>query len=101
MSLISEIRHYDVIVSPVLTEKSNKLLEKANQYVFLVKKDATKPQIKAAVEKIFSVKVAGVNTIVRKGKKRVFRGHSAILQDTKRAIVKLAPGEKIDYTTGG
>jgi large subunit ribosomal protein L23 len=92
-------RHYDVIVAPVITEKATALSEH-NKVVFRVRKDATKPQIKAAVEKLFDVKVTGVNTLVRKGKTKRFRGTVGTQSDVKRAIVTLAEGQSIDITTG-
>jgi large subunit ribosomal protein L23 len=94
-----DIRHYDVILSPVITEKATALTEH-NQVVFRVRKDATKPQIKAAVEKLFDVKVVGVNTLLRKGKTKRFRGTLGTQSDVKRAIVTLAEGQSIDVTTG-
>jgi large subunit ribosomal protein L23 len=92
-------RHYDVIVSPVITEKSTNASE-YNKVVFKVRLDATKPQIKDAVEKLFDVKVKGVNTIVRKGKVKSFRGVIGTQSNTKRAIVTLEEGHRIDVTTG-
>jgi large subunit ribosomal protein L23 len=92
-------RHYDVILSPIITEKATAASE-FNKVVFSVRKDATKPQIKAAVEKLFNVKVTGVNTIVRKGKVKRFRGRIGVQSDVKRAIVTLAEGQSIDVTTG-
>ncbi|MDQ0474308.1 50S ribosomal protein L23 [Labrys wisconsinensis] len=94
-----DVRHYDVILSPVITEKATALTEH-NQVVFRVRSDATKPQIKAAVEKLFDVKVTSVNTIVRKGKVKRFRGTVGVQSDVKRAIVTLAEGQTIDVTTG-
>ena len=93
------ISHYDVILSPVITEKATALSEH-NQVVFRVRQDATKPQIKAAVEKLFDVKVTGVNTLVRKGKTKRFKGILGTQNDVKRAIVTLAEGQSIDVTTG-
>ncbi len=90
---------YDVIVAPVITEKST-LVSEANQVIFKVARHATKPEIKAAIESLFGVKVKSVNTIVRKGKKRAFRGIVALLSDTKRAVVTLEDGHSIDVTTG-
>jgi len=90
---------YDVILSPVITEKSTRASEN-NQVVFKVRPDATKTQIKAAVEGLFKVKVKAVNTLVRKGKLKTFRGRRALLSDTKKAIVTLEPGHGIDVTTG-
>lgn len=92
-------RHYDVIVSPVITEKSTNASE-FNKVVFKVRLDATKPQIKDAVEKLFDVKVKGVNTIVRKGKVKAFKGVIGTQSTTKRAIVTLEEGHRIDVTTG-
>jgi large subunit ribosomal protein L23 len=91
--------HYDVIVRPVITEKSTAASEH-NKVIFIVVPDATKPQIKAAVESLFKVKVTAVNTLNRKGKNRRFRGIKGRTSDTKRAIVTLAEGPRIDVTTG-
>ena len=90
---------YDVIKSPVITEKST-LVSEANQVIFKVAPKATKPQIKAAVESLFGVKVKAVNTLVRKGKVETFRGRRAQQSDTKKAIVTLEEGHSIDVTTG-
>ena len=92
-------RHYDIIVSPVITEKATNLTEQ-NKVVFRVAPKATKPQIKEAVERLFDVKVTGVNTLVTKGKKKIFRGLRGQRSDVKKAIVTLAEGETIDVTTG-
>jgi large subunit ribosomal protein L23 len=92
-------RHYDVIVSPVITEKAT-IASEHNKVVFKVRKDATKPQIKAAVEGLFDVKVEAVNTLVRKGKTKVFRGTRGSQSDVKKAVVTLAEGHRIDVTTG-
>jgi large subunit ribosomal protein L23 len=92
-------RHYDVIVAPVITEKATMASEN-NQVVFKVRRTATKPQIKAAVEQLFNVKVTGVNTLLRKGKNKTFRGVRGVQQDVKKAIVTLADGDRIDVTTG-
>jgi large subunit ribosomal protein L23 len=98
-SRIQDVRHYDVIVSPVITEKAT-LASDHNQVVFKVRKTATKPQIKEAVERLFDVKVESVNTLVRKGKNKVFRGVRGTQSDVKKAIVTLKDGHKIDVTTG-
>jgi large subunit ribosomal protein L23 len=90
---------YDVIVSPVITEKST-LVSEVNQVIFNVAPRATKPEIKAAVESLFKVKVKAVNTLVRKGKLKAFRGHRSLQRDTKKAIVTLEEGHSIDLTTG-
>ncbi len=90
---------YDVIVAPVITEKAT-FASDANQVIIKVKRDATKPEIKSAIEGLFKVKVKAVNTIVRKGKQRTFKGVKALLSDTKRAIVTLEEGHSIDVTTG-
>jgi len=88
-----------VIVSPVITEKATNLSEH-NKVVFRVKPDATKPQIKEAVERLFDVKVKSVNTLVTKGKVKMFRGQRGRRSDIKKAIVTLADGQTIDVTTG-
>ena len=95
----SDPRHYDVIISPIITEKAT-LASERNQVMFKVSKHATKPQIKEAVEKLFDVKVKSVNTLVRKGKTKSFRGTYGSQSDTKRAIVTLEEGHRIDVTTG-
>jgi large subunit ribosomal protein L23 len=92
-------RHYDVIVSPVITEKATALSEQ-NKVVFKVRSDATKPQIKEAVEKLFDVKVKSVNTLVTKGKVKLFRGVRGQRSDVKKAVVTLEEGQTIDITTG-
>jgi large subunit ribosomal protein L23 len=96
---MSKIDAYDVIISPVITEKSTKASEH-NQVVFKVKRGASKPDIKAAIEQLFSVKVKAVNTVVRKGKQKTFRGIRARQSDVKKAIVTLEEGHSIDVTTG-
>lgn len=96
---MTDLRHYDVIVSPAITEKSTMASEQ-NQVVFNVAKKATKPEIKAAVEALFGVKVTGVNTLVRKGKVKRFRGTVGRLSDVKKAVVTLADGQSIDVSTG-
>jgi large subunit ribosomal protein L23 len=92
-------RFYDVIVAPVITEKAT-MASEHNKVVFKVAKTATKPQIKEAVEKLFDVKVKSVNTLNRKGKTKAFRGSYGIQSDTKRAVVTLEEGHRIDVTTG-
>ena len=94
-----DARHYDVIVSPVITEKATNLTE-LNKVVFRVAPDATKPQIKEAVERLFDVKVKSVNTLVTKGKVKIFRGTRGQRSDVKKAVVTLVEGESIDITTG-
>ena len=94
-----DAKHYDVIVAPVITEKATTASEH-NKVVFKVTRKATKPQIKEAVEKLFDVKVKSVNTLVRKGKTKVFRGQLGSQSDTKRAVVTLEEGHRIDVTTG-
>jgi large subunit ribosomal protein L23 len=96
---IKDPRYYDVILAPVVTEKSTKVSEH-NQVVFRVKRDATKPEIKEAVEKLFEVKVKRVNTLVHKGKTKRFRGVRGFQGDVKKAIVTLEEGHSIDITTG-
>jgi len=90
---------YDVIVSPSITEKST-LVSEHNQVIFNVRRDATKPQIHAAVEKLFNVKVKAVNTLNRKGKIKRFKGVLGKRSDIKKAIVTLEDGQGIDVTTG-
>ena len=94
-----DLRHYDTIIAPVITEKSTMASEN-NQVVFRVAGKATKPEIKAAVEALFNVKVAGVNTLIRKGKAKRFRGVAGRQKDYKKAIVTLVEGHSIDVTTG-
>jgi large subunit ribosomal protein L23 len=96
---MTKAHHYDIIHSPVITEKAT-LASENNQVVFKVAPSATKPQIKKAVEALFSVTVTGVNVVVRKGKKKRFRGIAGRQPDSKRAIVTLAEGSTIDVTTG-
>ena len=94
-----DIRHYDVILAPHITEKST-LLSENNAVVFKVAGDASKPQIKEAVEALFGVKVTGVNTIVVKGKTKRWKGRPYTRSDVKKAIVTLAEGQTIDITEG-
>ncbi|MDQ0326920.1 large subunit ribosomal protein L23 [Rhodopseudomonas julia] len=96
---MTSLKHYDTILSPVITEKSTFASEN-NQVVFKVKKDATKPEIRAAVEELFKVKVTAVNTLLRKGKTKRFRGIKGRQSDFKKAIVTLQEGHSIDVTTG-
>ncbi len=93
------LNHYDVILSPVITEKAT-MISEHNQVAFRVSIEATKPEIKAAVEKLFDVKVTAVNTIVVKGKVKRFRGRPGRRSDYKKAMVTLAEGQSIDVTTG-
>ena len=94
-----DVRHYDVIVGPHITEKSTAVSEH-NAVVFKVARDATKPAIKAAVEALFDVQVTGVNTLVQKGKTKRWKGAPYTRSDVKKAIVTLAAGQSIDVTTG-
>ena len=94
-----DARHYDVILAPHITEKST-LLSENNGVVFKVATDATKPQIKEAVEALWGVKVTGVNTIVQKGKTKRWKGTPYKRSDVKKAIVTLAEGQSIDITSG-
>jgi large subunit ribosomal protein L23 len=96
---MTDLRHYDVIVSPAITEKSTMASEQ-NQVVFNVARKASKPEIKAAVEALFGVKVTAVNTLLRKGKMKRFRGTVGRQSDVKKAIVTLADGQSIDVATG-
>jgi large subunit ribosomal protein L23 len=92
-------RHYDVVLSPVVTEKAT-TVSQHNQVVFRVARGASKPQIKEAVEKLFNVKVKGVNTLILKGKNKVFAQRRGRRSDVKKAIVTLEEGHSIDITTG-
>ena len=94
-----ENRHYDVILAPHITEKST-MVSEHNAVVFKVASSATKPEIKAAIEALFNVKVTGVNTIVQKGKTKRWKGTPYKRSDVKKAIVTLAEGQSIDVTTG-
>ena len=93
-----DIKHYDVVVKPVITEKST-LVGEFNQVVFQVAREATKPQIKAAVEALYGVKVLAVNTLVAKGKTKRWRGQEYRRTDVKKAVVTVADGDRIDVTT--
>jgi large subunit ribosomal protein L23 len=95
----SDPRHYDVILSPVITEKAT-MASEHNKVMFKVAKHATKPQIKEAVEKLFDVKVKRVNTLIRGGKWKTFRNKLGQQSDVKRAVVTLEEGHRIDVTTG-
>ena len=94
-----DARHYDVILAPHITEKAT-LLSEQNAVVFKVANDATKPQIKAAVEALFGVKVTGVNTLTQKGKTKRWKGKPYKRSDVKKAVVTLAEGQSIDVTSG-
>ena len=96
---MQKLKAYDIIRSPVITEKAT-LLSEANQVVFNVSRTATKPDIKSAVEALFDVKVKAVNTFVRKGKMKMFRGRRGVQSNVKKAIVTLEDGQAIDVTTG-
>src|ERR1044072_8670463 len=94
-----EARHYDIVLAPHITEKST-MLSEANAVVFKVAPSASKPEIKAAIEALFNVKVTNVNTIVSKGKTKRWKGTPYRRSDMKKAIVTLAKGESIDITEG-
>jgi large subunit ribosomal protein L23 len=96
---MSKYTNYDVIRRPVVTEKST-LASEHGQIVFDVAVDATKTEIKTAVEALFSVKVKAVNTLVRKGKTKRFRGRPGVRNDVKKAVVTLVDGQSIDISTG-
>ena len=96
---MSKEHYYDIIKSPAITEKGT-LVSEHNQVVFNVASGATKPEIKKAVEGLFGVKVKAVNTLVRKGKQRRFKGQLATLADVKKAYVTLEEGQRLDVTTG-
>ena len=97
--VISKERMYDIIRAPVITEKAT-MGSEFNQVTFKVPLDAVKPEIKAAVEGVFGVKVKAVNTMVVKGKTKRFRGRPGVRSDVKKAYVTLADGQSIDLTTG-
>ncbi|MSO90195.1 MAG: 50S ribosomal protein L23 [Acetobacteraceae bacterium] len=99
VSLLSREAMFEIIRAPVITEKATMLSEKG-QVVFRVAGTATKPQIKAAVEGLFGVKVTSVNTLVQKGKTKMFRGRPGQRSDVKKAFVSLADGQSIDFTAG-
>jgi large subunit ribosomal protein L23 len=96
---MNEADLYDVILAPVITEKAT-IASEHNQVVFKVRKNATKPQIQEAVERLFNVKVKAVNTLIRAGKTKRFRGIAGKQNDMKKAIVTLEDGHSIDVTTG-
>ena len=96
---MSKEHFYNIIRSPAITEKGT-LVSEHNQIVFNVALDATKPAIKKAIEGLFGVKVKSVNTLIRKGKQRRFKGQLAILSDVKRAYVTLEEGQRLDVTSG-
>ena len=89
-----------VLVAPIVSEKATMVGEKSNAVTFKVLQDATKPEIKQAVEGLFKVKVKAVNTVTVKGKSKIFRGRPGTRSDWKKAIVSLVEGHKIDVTTG-
>jgi len=97
--IISKEKMYQTILAPLVTEKAT-LLSERNQVVFRVPLEATKPEIKAAVEALFGVQVRAVNTLVVKGKSKRFRGRPGQRSDWKKAMVQLAEGQSIDLTTG-
>jgi large subunit ribosomal protein L23 len=96
---MSKEHYYSIIKSPAITEKGT-MVSAHNAIVFNVASNATKPQIKKAIEGLFGVKVKAVNTLVRKGKKRAFKGRAVLLSDVKKAYVTLAEGERLDVSTG-
>jgi large subunit ribosomal protein L23 len=96
---MSKEKYYNIIISPSITEKGT-MVSATNTIVFNVAPNATKPEIKAAIEGLFGVKVKAVNTLVRKGKLRAFKGRRVLLSDKKKAYVTLAEGERLDVTTG-
>jgi large subunit ribosomal protein L23 len=88
---------YGIVRAPVITEKATNLTDKG-QYVFRVSLEASKPEIKRAVEELFGVLVVSVNTLVQKGKTKRFRGRAGMRSDTKKAVVQLSPGQSIDFS---
>ena len=97
VSKLSQERLINVLLAPHVTEKTALAMQNSNQYAFRVRRDATKPDIKAAVELMFSVKVADVNVVNEPGKTRRFGKTVGRTQDSKKAYVRLAPGQSIDY----
>src|SRR5215469_14597944 len=97
--VLSREAMYQIIRSPVITEKAT-MLSESGQFVFRVASEANKREIKAAIEGLFGVTVLAVNTLVTKGKAKRFRGRPGQRSDVKKAFVKLAPGQSIDFTTG-
>src|SRR5512146_1810284 len=98
-AMVSRARMYEVIRAPLITEKTTNGSEHS-QVTFRVSMDATKPEIRQAVEGLCKVKVRAVNSVTVKGKAKVFRGRPGVRSDWKKAIVSLAEGHKIDVTTG-
>jgi len=96
---LSRERMYNLIRNPIVTEKATMLGER-NQVVFRVAIEATKPEIKAAIEGLFGVTVASVNTLIAKGKTKRFKGRPGVRSDVKKAYVTLAAGQSIDLSTG-
>ena len=96
---VADVRHYDIVLAPHITEKSTMLSEN-NAVVFKVASGASKPEIKAAVEALFNVSVTGVNTMNVKGKTKRWRGRPYTRSDVKKAVVTLADGQSIDITSG-
>src|SRR6201996_7645061 len=94
-----DARHYDIVLAPHITEKST-MLSETNSVVFKVAPNASKPEIKAAIEALFNVKVTNVNTLVTKGKTKRWKGQPYRRSDVKKAIVTLAEGQSIDVTSG-
>ncbi len=94
---MSRERMYTIVRAPVITEKATTLTDK-NQVVFRVALDATKPEIKRAVETLFGVMVVSVNTLVQKGKTKRFKGRPGVRSDVKKAVVQLTPGQSIDFS---
>ncbi len=96
---MTDLKAYDVIRKPVITEKST-MASEYNQVIFEVSKDASKPEIKSAIEELFKVKVKAINTVLTKGKTKRFKGRRYRRSDTKKAIVTLVEGDSIDVTSG-
>ncbi|GAB6034900.1 50S ribosomal protein L23 [Galenea microaerophila] len=94
---MNQERLLKVLLAPHVSEKSALMADAADQYVFKVAADATKPEVKAAVESLFDVKVKSVNMINLKGKTKMFKGRAGKRNDTRKAIVRLMPGQEIDF----
>jgi large subunit ribosomal protein L23 len=97
MTTIAKEKLYDVLLAPHITEKTSLAMQNANQYAFRIRRDARKPDVKAAVEMLFGVKVTEVQVVNEPGKARRFGKVQGRTSDSKKAYVRLAPGQTIDY----
>ncbi|WFE69279.1 50S ribosomal protein L23 [Thiomicrospira sp. R3] len=97
---MSQERLLKVLLAPHVSEKSSLLAESQSQYVFRVTPDATKLEVKLAVESLFNVKVQSVNVLNQKGKRKIFKGRSGVRSGTRKAVVRLAAGQELDFVSG-